>query len=389
MKTVFFGPFVGEFGWEYLYWHAWVNKVCASEFKDYKKIVSSYPGRESFYLHADEYWPHPEETLSILKSCNGYITDYWFNGFPRPNTSINKKFMGLIPYESWEYIEQDENQISNKDELNKLLSKYKDILPKDTIFYTPYEDCHFNDFNFGVKQNNNVISDIDITQTPIPFSKQSFQLLKPTKIACELIKDYLEPDDKIIAIYPRNRAQRRLDKNWTKENYLELISYFKINFPEYKLGIFGAPGQAFFDNDMPGDLVDFINLPDNQRMNIQIAALQQADLAVGSLSGAVLVSRAVGVPTLSWGLARDGSRFHDENRNEIETIFHPIQNPEPEDIQILSSSILNKINDYSIGYRLWNSINFLKSGNGNTQSVTSKMFALFKSKFYAKNKDYE
>jgi len=27
MKTVFFGPFVGEFGWEMLYWHAWVNKV--------------------------------------------------------------------------------------------------------------------------------------------------------------------------------------------------------------------------------------------------------------------------------------------------------------------------------------------------------------------------
>ena len=108
-KTVFFGPFVGEFGWEYLYWHAWVNKVCQTEYKDYRKIISSYPGRESFYSNIDEYWAHPPEILNALKSCNGYITDFWINGYPRPNTSINKKFLGLIPYESWQYIEKKES----------------------------------------------------------------------------------------------------------------------------------------------------------------------------------------------------------------------------------------------------------------------------------------
>ena len=53
MKTVFFGPFVGEFGWEMLYWHAWVNKVSNGKFKNYKKIVASFSGRESFYPNAD------------------------------------------------------------------------------------------------------------------------------------------------------------------------------------------------------------------------------------------------------------------------------------------------------------------------------------------------
>ena len=389
MRTVFFGPFVGEFGWEYLYWHAWVNKVCETDFGDYRKIVASYPGRESFYLYADEYWSHPDKIVDILESCNGYITDYWHNGFPRPNTSVNKKFMGVIPYEDWEFVEQNTDQVSVKTEMDNVMAKYKKILPEDTLFFTPYEECHFDGFDFGVKVKINPNSDSDISQSPIPFSKQSFQLLKPPSKACDLIKDYLKPDDKLIAIYPRNRAQRRLDKNWSKDKYLELINYFRTNYPEYKIGIFGAPGQAYFDDNMPTDLVDFINLPDDQRMNIQIAALKQADLAVGSLSGAVLVSRAAGVPTLSWGLLRDGSRFHDENRNEIETIFHPIQNPEAKDIQVLSSSILDKKNNYSVGYRLWSSLGFLKNGNGNIQSIPDKLFKAFKFKFYAKNKDYE
>ena len=282
MKTVFFGPFIGEFGWEYLYWHAWVNKVCKSEYKDYRKIIASYPGRESFYLYADEYWAHPQEYLDVFQSCNGYITDYWNNGFPRPNASVTKKLLGFLPYESWEFSEKNDGQICIQDKAEDLLDIYKDRLPSDTVFYTPFKNCSFNGFDFGVKQNVSPSSDSEITQTPIPFSKQDFELLKPSAVAKKAISDYLDPEDHIIAIYPRNRIQRRPDKNWSKDNYLEVVAYLEESFPEYKIGIFGAPGQAYFDDGVPSGLIDFINVPDNQRMNLQIAALQQAHVAINN-----------------------------------------------------------------------------------------------------------
>lgn len=389
MKTVFFGPFIGEFGWEYLYWHAWVNNLCISDYKSFNKIVSSFPGRESFYPYADEYWPHPDELLSELKSCNGYITDYWINGFPRPNTSINQKFMGLIPYEKWKFQEQDTSQIPVIKTVGKLLEKYKSKLPQDTTFFTPFKKCTFNDFNFGVIHSLSPKNDNEIKQIPIPFSKQNFELLKATKKAEQLIKNYLNDEEKLIAIYPRNRLLRRTDKNWSKEKYLKLIEYFKLNFPEYRIGIFGSPQQAYFDGGVPNGTIDFINLPNTERMNIQIAALKQAKLAVGSLSGAVLVSRAAGVPTLSWGLQRDAKRFYNENRNNIETIFHPIQNPKPEDIMKLSTSILKKTNNYERGFDKWSSINHLNYGNGNLESKFQMVLNFFRSIFYAKNKNFE
>ena len=106
---------------------------------------------------------------------------------------------------------------------------------------------------FGVEVNAEVTSDIDINQIPIPFSKQDFEILEPTIKAKEIVSDYLKENDKLIAIYPRNRAQRRVDKNWSKDKYLELIQYYKLHFPEYKIGIFGSPNQAFFDDGVPSN----------------------------------------------------------------------------------------------------------------------------------------
>ena len=175
----------------------------------------------------------------------------------------------------------------------------------------------------------------------------------------------------------------------SKDNYLEVVAYLEESFPEYKIGIFGAPGQAYFDDGVPSGLIDFINVPDNQRMNLQIAALQQAHVAIGSLSGAMLVARSAGVPTLSWGLDRDGGRFHSENRSKVETIFHPIQRPKPADIIKLCASILSKENCYDLGYENWSSLEYLKSGNGNKQRIYKKILNRCIGVLYAKNKEYE
>jgi hypothetical protein len=387
MKTVFFGPFIGEFGWEYLYWHAWVNKVCQNEYKDYKKIVASYPGRESFYPLCDEYWAHPIEFIELLNSCNGYITDYWSRGFPRWNASVQKKFLGLIPYESWEFSKPEQSPIEIKGIASELLDSYIAKLPKDSIIYAPFKLNTFDGLEFGIIGDEMPSSDKDIIQKPIPFSRQQFEILQPSLMAKNLITNYLQPDIKLIAIFPRNRINRRPDKNWNKDKYLQVIKFFTENYNEYKIGIFGSPGQAFFDHDLPVGAIDFINLPDNQRMNIQIAALKQSYLALGSLSGATLIARSAGVPTISWGLQRDGSRFHSENLSNIETIFHPVQNPDSDQIIKLSVGILEKSIMYDAGFENWSSQDYLAGGSGNNYSKWRVIFEKIKSFFFASNKN--
>ena len=372
MKTVLFGPFVGEFGWEMLFWHAWVNKVSQEEYSDYKKIVASFPGRESFYPYADEYWAHPEDYLSHFKSCNGYITDFWKNGFPRGNASEIKYFLGIFPYENWNFFDKSENQVDVMDCAESLLDLYKKSLPEETVIYAPFKLNTHKGIKFGVEGSINPLTDNDIIQTPIPFSNQAFHKLYAVGDANEYVKQILKNDQKIIALYPRHRINRRPDKNWSKANYLKLIERFQAEFPHFKIGIFGSPGDAYFVDDIPDGCIDFINLPDDQRMNIQTAALQYSVLALGSLSGAIIVARGAGVPTLGWGMLRDHNRFHQENAIDTETIYHPEVNPSVEKIFRLSLGMIEKKINYDNGFINWDSMSYLKNGDGNIISFDRK-----------------
>ena len=81
-KVVIFGPFVGEFGWELLFWQGWVLRACRETFSDYHKVAVSYPGREPFYPAVDRFIPLPEEFLNLGVSARNYICDGWVDGFP-------------------------------------------------------------------------------------------------------------------------------------------------------------------------------------------------------------------------------------------------------------------------------------------------------------------
>ncbi len=386
MKTVFFGPFVGEFGWEMLYWHAWVNKVSKNKFKDYKKIVASFPGRQSFYPNADEYWQHPEEFNKYFKSCNGYITDYWKDGFPRGNKSVQKEFLGIFKYETWEFFEPKQDQVDVSVKANELLSSYKAKLPDETEYFVPFSLNSIDNMRFGVSIADIIRTDEDIQQKHIPFDNQEFLILEPPKLTFSHLEEYLDSGERIIAIYPRNRENRRPDKNWKKENYESLINMLLEKFPDHKIGLFGSPGEAFFDDHCPKGCIDFINLPADERMNIQVAALKQADLAIGSLSGAMVVARSCDVPVITWGLLRDSSRFHDENQLDIETIFHPVQYPDPKEIFLLSSAVLNKTIDFIVPYQDWCSRSFLSNHDGNKPLVKYRLTNLIDNIGYASNK---
>ena len=146
MKTVFFGPWVGEFGWEFMHWYAWVSRVCQEDYKNYHKIASSFSGREPFYPDVDKFIAHPDDFKNIFISQRNYITDYWKDMRPKPNSSnnflaqdIKKNISSSIP----------KNQIQNAE---KLLNLYANELPKDTIFFVPWRENYYEKHNleFGI-----------------------------------------------------------------------------------------------------------------------------------------------------------------------------------------------------------------------------------------------
>jgi len=54
-QVAFFGPWIGEFGWEAMSWQSW----CRKEAKKYKKVYAcSFPGMELFYRDFAEFIPH-------------------------------------------------------------------------------------------------------------------------------------------------------------------------------------------------------------------------------------------------------------------------------------------------------------------------------------------
>lgn len=313
-KTVFFGPFIGEFGWELLFWHGWVKRMCRTRYKDFYKIVCSFPGRYPFYPEADEFWSLPDDFLHNQISSRGYITDCWQNGYPTPSVKGNLPDIFSL--------------------IQKVIDDFKAKLPEDTIFIHPWafrEDKEDKCF-YGVKIKENPQSDKDFISFGIPYSRQVLEKLKATTEGKEIVTKIISPGEKIIAIFPRCRQFRRPDKNWQKENYEILIRKIQKELPDFKIAILGEPGGAFFSDGVPEGCLDLINIDKNSRMDVHLAALAQAKAALGSQSGAITFAMAAGIPVISWGPAAGEKFFSKENFTKSRFVFIPSENPNPETI---------------------------------------------------------
>ena len=278
-KTTFFGPFVGEFGWEIAYWHAWVNKMCLTKFRDYHKIVCSHPGHQLFYPHADEYIPLPKAIQNL--PARSYITDSWMGGYPKPHAEVDNKNIYLTV----------------RAETMKLHQK----LPRDAICHYPWSFSDGED-NYGVRwSSDEITSDDEFVTTRVPLDKQVFEKIKPTKESIKLLAEKVDLTQDLITIFPRRRKTRRPDKNWPKESYLKLIQELQQRNPRLKVALIGTPNGAYFADGVPEGCVDLINVDDNHRMDYEVAALDHSVLTVGSISGAILFSLICGCPSLTWG----------------------------------------------------------------------------------------
>ena len=112
----------------------------------------------------------------------------------------------------------------------------------------------------------------------------------------------LRIDDRpLISIFPRGRAGRRPDKNWSKEKYDQLIKRFQSELPDYQIAILGEPGGTLYDDGVPTGCSDAINIDPSVRMDCQVAVLKESKLALESIPGAILVALASVCPSLTWG----------------------------------------------------------------------------------------
>ena len=301
------------------------RKMCKEKYSSFRKIVSSYPSREPFYELADEFWPHPEEITRLSISRRNYIADNWFGNLPRADGKADKN-IGVFA--------------------DKLLENYKKKLPKDTIFYVPYK---LNRYSLnGQKGLFGIIwlKGLSIYQNPKILSfegeeEQTFQTLKPTKEGKEFLKNLVLPSQRLICLFPRKRLSRRPDKNWQKEKYDLLIERLKTKYPGHKIAVCGSPVGAFYAGGVPSGCIDLINVPNNLRFSIQIAALAQADIALGSESGGIHASMLVSCPTLEWGLKVNEKFVKGFNFLKVKLVYWPEVDPKVEAIEGLVDSIMS------------------------------------------------
>ncbi|MDP6716924.1 MAG: hypothetical protein QF368_20155 [SAR202 cluster bacterium] len=342
-KTVLFGPFVGELGWELLYWHGWVRRLAKTEFRDYHRIVASFPGRQPFYPDAHEFWPHPESLLSVLRSPRGHITDYWRDGHPRGNELITRRQFGLVPRLVNRPIDAEIQTEDVEPVVRALLEEYKSQLPESTEFLVPFDRVDLRDDESG----------------KTPFDLQLFERIRPSPAGISALRQIVEPSQRLIAIFPRNRGTRRPDKNWPRERYEQLIPLLSTSFPDHKVAIFGAPNEAHFDNSTPPGTLDLINVANDVRLDLQVAALEQSDLALGSMSGAILFALAAGCPSLTWGWRHDASLYHAQNVLGTRFVYHPSLHITPEEVASLACALIQQPPSAGVGLPDWDSEQFL------------------------------
>ncbi len=338
--TVFFGPFIGEFGWELLFWQGWVRKVCKADFAGFRKIACSVPGRQPFYPYVDEFWPLPEEFLKLGVSAHGYFTDAWRAGYPGKHIERHtlRSLLEGIRRLRWPRRVWTEERLDLPDvepHAEAMLASFRERLPDGTIFYVPWKwNRHEPDgLEFGMSFHPTDPPRKDAFRSQnIGFANQFTERLEPTLEGKRWVAENLRSSSRLIALFPRCRLIKRPDRNWSRENYLALTEHLRRNHPEFSVAIFGEPAGVYFSDGVPDGCFDLIQVPPFSRMDIQLAALKQSVLAVGSTSGGIIFASYSGCPTIVWGDPMWIARYREENVLKTPQLYYPKMQPTVDEI---------------------------------------------------------
>jgi hypothetical protein len=335
MKTVFFGPFIGELGWELLSWQGWVRRVSQGEFKGHRKIASSFPGRHPFYPYADEFWPLPEWFSALGISGHGYHTDGWRGGYPGkqvPGFTLRSLLWQLRRLE-WPHPVRVEKRLNVPDReasAEAMLIEFEQRLPDDTVYFVPWKLNRYEpdgiEFGLDFPRGMRVASGARVFRR-IDFRYQLLEYLEPTPAGEQALRTIVPDGRTLIALFPRCRTIRRADKNWPRGKYVELVRRLQRSSPDCLVTIFGEPGGTYFADGVPSGCLDLINVPPDQRLDLQLAALKRSVMGLGSMSGALSMAMAAGCPVLIWGHGEDQILFHLTNYMGTPMIYHADMDP--------------------------------------------------------------
>ena len=350
-NTVIFGPFIGEFGWETMHWMGFVNHLCSTKYSNSRKIIISYPGRSVLYDPTAEFISLPDWFLELKPSARNYILDGWINGYPGISSTKYKwdfsfSLMKLINFKRPHKIldETPFNWSSMRDHAEKVLSQA--ILSLGISNFTlicPWKLTKVDDSYFGFNDglpDRFLSQDTNIFRFPNP--EIEWSKLKSTQKGKDFLFNLNSRNEQLITIFPRRRLIRREDKNWEVENYLKLIQSISNKYPELRIALCGEPGGAHFENSVPENCIDLINIDPEIRLDAHIAALEKSKIAIGSLSGAMFLPLMTKTPTLVFGFESEKSRFERDNLLNTELKYLISTNPTVEEVLTEIDHLLRK-----------------------------------------------
>ena len=207
MKTVFFGPFIGEFAWELIHWQGWVRKITREKYSKSRIIVSSYDGRAGLYPDADEFWPLPQWFTDRKINSVRYILKGWKQGLPGSKEirvfsekKIKNGHLEISSRTEEIYIPADHDDTEPVAE--KLLAEFQSRLPDETVLHIPwrYNVIEEQELEFGVLPADHPLMNLKhplpkekrIIVREIPLAKQARNTLGSTREAREIIDNILE-----------------------------------------------------------------------------------------------------------------------------------------------------------------------------------------------------
>jgi glycosyltransferase involved in cell wall biosynthesis len=252
------GVFVGELGWEYLRFQGRFRKYILEKQleEDIRVFICTSEGRHPLYHD--------------IYNFRGYFSHKWwfylnsgrfgkYNGFGKENFT-DKNMEDLL---GW---------------IGEVLKQTYDIY--DCEFFYPER--------LGIDYSVNA-------------EIQYMRRLKPSFDAFQtwykLKRDYnIDRNDKIIAVFPRLKNDKR---NWSKENYVELINKLRESGNFVVVG--GASGISYTFNFMQDKIIDLTKFPNCQTLDLLLAALEDCFITIGSQSALPLISLGQGIPTIMFG----------------------------------------------------------------------------------------
>lgn len=240
---LFFGPWIGEFGWEAARWQGGVRKLATGRQKECRIIVAGDPGHHPFYEYADEYW--------------------WTPGFFR-----ERRFT------------RDCHEVRPHRDRESCLAALKYVLARELALTGEVQDL--------------------VVPRRFEPEEQEHVRLTPSAAAAsyrqQLIGRGVFSAD-YVCVLPRRR-ELNPEKNWGAQNWLKLCELMSA---EYGLSVIVLGGEEDTERLERDDCVHLLAIAEDRKLDVNIAMFQGARFAVGSEGGGLLLSLLCGTPTFMFG----------------------------------------------------------------------------------------